>query len=91
MAKYIIEDKWSRGEGGGGITQVIADGAVFEKGGVNTSVVFGDVTDTMRAHNLRLAAKNGFACGLSLVIHPKSPLVPTVHRYRMFELYDAQG
>ena len=87
----FIEDKWSRGEGGGGITRVIADGAVFEKGGVNTSVVFGDVTDTMRTQ-LKISKEKWFACGLSLVIHPKSPLVPTVHcNYRMFELYDAQG
>ena len=41
----FIEDKWEREEGGGGKTRVIANGNVFEKGGVNTSIVFGDVTD----------------------------------------------
>ena len=50
-AKFI-EDEWERaeGKGGGGITRVIANGNVFEKGGVNTSVVYGHVTDTMRKH-----------------------------------------
>jgi coproporphyrinogen III oxidase len=86
-AKFI-EDKWERPEGGGGKTRVIANGAVFEKGGVNTSVVFGDVTDAMRTQ-LKIDGAKWFACGLSLVIHPINPFVPTVHcNYRMFELYN---
>lgn len=86
-AKFI-EDKWERPEGGGGKTRVIANGAVFEKGGVNTSVVFGEVTDAMRTQ-LKINGAKWFACGLSLVIHPVNPFVPTVHcNYRMFELYD---
>ncbi len=86
-AKFI-EDAWDRAEGGGGKTRVIANGDVFEKGGVNTSVVYGDVTDAMRAQ-LKINGAKWFACGLSLVIHPLSPLVPTVHcNYRMFELYN---
>lgn len=85
------EDKWERPEGGGGKTRVIAGGKVFEKGGVNTSVVFGPVTDLMRSQ-LKINGDNWFACGLSLVLHPGNPFVPTVHcNYRMFELYDAQG
>jgi coproporphyrinogen III oxidase len=85
------EDRWDRPEGGGGKTRVIANGKVFEKGGVNTSVVFGSVTDTMR-QQLKIGGDQWFACGLSLVIHPKNPFVPTVHaNYRMFELYDAEG
>lgn len=84
----FFEDKWEREEGGGGITRVIANGNVFEKGGVNTSVVFGDVTDAMRSQ-LKINGAKWFACGLSLVIHPYNPFVPTVHcNYRMFELYD---
>jgi len=84
----FIEDKWERTEGGGGKTRVISNGNVFEKGGVNTSVVFGDVTDTMKAQ-LKINGARWFACGLSLVIHPFNPFVPTVHcNYRMFELYD---
>ncbi|HZH94267.1 MAG TPA: oxygen-dependent coproporphyrinogen oxidase, partial [Flavisolibacter sp.] len=83
------EDVWQRPEGGGGKTRVIANGAVFEKGGVNTSVVFGDVTDVMRT-GLKIDGHKWFACGLSLVLHPLNPFVPTVHcNYRMFELYDA--
>jgi len=84
------EDEWQRaeGRGGGGRTRVIANGNVFEKGGVNTSVVFGRVTDKMRKH-LNMDGATWFACGLSLVIHPYNPFVPTVHcNYRMFELYD---
>ena len=86
-AKFV-EDKWQRQEGGGGKTRVIANGNIFEKGGVNTSVVFGDVTDAMRAA-LKIDGAKWFACGLSLVIHPINPFVPTVHcNYRMFELYN---
>jgi coproporphyrinogen III oxidase len=82
----FIEDVWQRSEGGGGKTRVIANGNVFEKGGVNTSIVFGDVTDLMRTQ-LKINGAKWFACGLSSVIHPSNPLVPTVHcNYRMFEL-----
>ena len=93
-AKFV-EDKWERAEGGGGKTRVIANGNVFEKGGVNTSIVFGKVTDAMKAQLKINPSGNGdswWACGLSLVLHPVNPFVPTVHcNYRMFELYDHQG
>ncbi len=86
-AKFV-EDEWTRAEGGGGKTRVIGNGNVFEKGGVNTSVVFGKVNDKMR-WQLNIDADKWFACGLSLVIHPQNPFVPTVHcNYRMFELYN---
>lgn len=86
-AKFF-EDKWKREEGGGGKTRVIANGNVFEKGGVNTSIVFGDVTDAMRTQ-LKIEGAKWFACGMSIVIHPVNPFVPTVHcNYRMFELYN---
>jgi coproporphyrinogen III oxidase len=89
-AKFI-EDKWERPEGGGGKTRVIANGNVIEKGGVNTSIVFGEVTDAMRSQ-LKINGSDWFACGISLVIHPGNPFVPTVHcNYRMFELYDEAG
>ncbi|HSK11756.1 MAG TPA: oxygen-dependent coproporphyrinogen oxidase [Phnomibacter sp.] len=85
------EDDWQRAEGGGGKTRVIAHGNVFEKGGVNTSVVFGPVTPIMK-QQLRIDGSNWFAAGISSVIHPFSPLVPTIHfNYRMFELYDEAG
>jgi len=92
-AKFI-EDVWQRPEGGGGKTRVISNGNVFEKGGVNTSVVYGKVTDAMNAA-LKIPPSGGkgvgwFACGLSSVIHPLNPFVPTVHcNYRLFELYDS--
>ena len=83
----FFEDRWERPEGGGGKTRVIANGNVFEKGGVNTSVVFGEVTDAMRTQ-LKIHGDHWWACGLSLVLHPVNPFVPTVHcNYRMFELY----
>jgi coproporphyrinogen III oxidase len=86
-AKFI-EDAWDRPEGGGGKTRVIANGNVIEKGGVNTSIVYGDVTAAMRTQ-LKIEGASWFACGLSLVIHPYNPFVPTVHaNYRMFELYN---
>jgi coproporphyrinogen III oxidase len=86
-------DEWERpeGKGGGGRTRVIENGGVFEKGGVNTSVVFGAVNDSMRKQ-LQLEGETWFACGLSLVIHPLNPYVPTVHaNWRFFELYDEAG
>lgn len=87
----FIEDAWERPEGGGGKTRVISNGDVFEKGGVNTSVVYGEVTDRMRSQ-LKINGHSWFACGLSLVIHPYNPFVPTVHcNYRMFELYNEAG
>ena len=88
-AKFV-QDEWQRaeGKGGGGLTRVIQHGNVFEKGGVNTSVVYGNVTDKMRKH-LGIDSSKWFAAGLSLVVHPVNPFVPTVHcNYRMFELYD---
>lgn len=89
-AKFM-EDAWQRPEGGGGKTRVIANGNVFEKGGVNTSVVFGEVTDAMKTQ-LKINGAKWFAAGLSLVIHPANPFVPTVHcNYRMFELYNETG
>jgi len=87
----FISDKWERADGGGGDTRVIENGNVFEKSGVNTSVVYGDVTDPMRTQ-LRIEGSKWFACGLSLVIHPLNPYVPTVHaNWRYFELYNDQG
>jgi coproporphyrinogen III oxidase len=83
------EDRWERSEkGGGGKSRIIENGNVFEKGGVNSSVVFGNVTDAMRAQ-LKIEGCKWFACGLSLVIHPLNPFVPTVHaNWRYFELYN---
>jgi coproporphyrinogen III oxidase len=88
----FVSDKWERTGGGGGDTRVITNGNVFEKGGVNTSVVFGKITDVMNTQlKIPPLGDQGawFACGLSLVIHPLNPYVPTVHaNWRYFELYD---
>ena len=89
-AKFI-EDKWERPEGGGGKTRVIAGGNVFEKGGVNTSIVHGPLPEAMQ-QSFKVPESNFYACGLSLVIHPVNPFVPTVHaNWRYFELYDKAG
>jgi coproporphyrinogen III oxidase len=87
----FIEDNWERPEGGGGKTRVISNGNVFEKGGVNTSVVHGALPAAMQ-QAFGVSESNFFAAGLSLVIHPLNPYVPTVHaNWRYFELYDKDG
>lgn len=80
------EDLWERPGGGWGRTRVISGGNVFEKGGVNISNVHGELPEAMRAH---FGVKGGdfSACGISLVLHPTNPFVPTVHaNYRYFEV-----
>ena len=85
------EDIWEREEGGGGRTRVIENGAIFEKGGVNISAVHGKLPKTLQ-ENLGVSDADFFACGLSLVLHPKNPFVPTVHaNWRYFEMYDRAG
>jgi len=85
------EDIWERPEGGGGRTRVIENGHVFEKGGVNISGVHGKLPDSMQNY-FGVKDADFFACGLSLVLHPKNPMVPTVHaNWRYFEMYDANG
>ena len=85
------EDHWERPEGGGGRSRVIENGAVFEKGGVNISAVHGALPQSMQNY-FGVEEADFFACGLSLVIHPKNPMVPTVHaNWRYFEMYDKQG
>ncbi|MBW3518526.1 oxygen-dependent coproporphyrinogen oxidase [Flavobacterium sp. NKUCC04_CG] len=85
------EDLWERPEGGGGRTRVIENGGVFEKGGVNISAVHGALPAAMQTY-FGVGEVDFFACGLSLVLHPKNPMVPTVHaNWRYFEMYDADG
>lgn len=85
------EDLWQRPEGGGGRTRVIENGAVFEKGGVNISAVHGPLPPAMQAY-FNVGDVDFFACGLSLVLHPVNPFVPTVHaNWRYFEMYDKEG
>lgn len=81
-------DDWEREGGGGGHTRVIEKGEVFEKGGVNVSTVHGELPDLIR-QRFEVEESWFWAGGLSLVIHPESPMVPTVHaNYRYFELYE---
>lgn len=90
QAKFV-EELWERPGGGGGRTCVIQDGFVFEKGGVNISEVHGELPKSMQDY-FGVTDASFFACGLSLVIHPKNPFVPTVHaNWRYFELYDTKG
>lgn len=76
----FIQDDWQREGGGGGRTRVIADGAVIEKGGVNFSHVFGDkLPPSATQARPELAGRCFQAMGVSLVIHPQNPYVPTSH------------
>lgn len=85
------QDIWKRPEGGDGRTRVIENGNVFEKGGVNISKVYGELPKSMQQY-FGVEDADFFACGLSLVIHPKSPMVPTVHaNWRYFEMYNKNG
>lgn len=85
------EDIWKRPEGGGGRTRVIENGNIFEKGGVNISGVHGKLPKAMQTY-FKVGDVDFFACGLSLVLHPKNPMVPTVHaNWRYFEMYNQEG
>eukprot|EP01038_Epipyxis_sp_PR26KG_P003790 gene3790-5425_t len=76
----FIEDAWTRPAGGGGRTRVIENGSVIEKGGVNFSHVFGSgLPPSASAHRPELAGRGFEALGVSLVIHPHNPHVPTSH------------
>ncbi|KIW15521.1 hypothetical protein PV08_05567 [Exophiala spinifera] len=96
--KKFQRDKWTRSHGGGGTSCVLQDGNVFEKAGVNTSVVYGELPrpaiEKMRADHKSFVDSdveklNFFAAGISLVLHPHNPMAPTVHlNYRYFETSD---
>jgi coproporphyrinogen III oxidase len=74
------EDQWTRKEGGGGRSRVMEEGAVFEKAGINFSHVHGhELPASATAHRPELAGRNFEALGVSLVIHPRNPYVPTSH------------
>ncbi|MCF6437457.1 MULTISPECIES: oxygen-dependent coproporphyrinogen oxidase [Pseudoalteromonas] len=90
-AKFV-EDAWQREEGGGGRTRVIRDGAVIEQGGVNYSHVFGEsMPASATAHRPELAGRSFHACGVSLVIHPKNPHIPTSHANVRFFIAEKEG
>ena len=88
----FIEDSWLREGGGGGRTRVLANGAVIEKGGVNFSHVFGDkLPASATAHRPELAGRTFQAMGVSLVIHPHNPYVPTSHANVRFFIAEKEG
>ena len=88
----FMEDAWDRAGGGGGRTRVISNGAVFEQGGVNFSHVFGDkLPPSATVQRPELAGRNFQAMGVSLVIHPHNPLVPTSHANVRFFIAEKEG
>ncbi|ODQ83197.1 hypothetical protein BABINDRAFT_159637 [Babjeviella inositovora NRRL Y-12698] len=101
--KTFGADSWQRGnDGGGGTSCILQNGDVFEKAGVNISVVYGALPPQAIARmkvdhkNLKASTEDGsvkfFACGLSLVIHPHNPHAPTTHaNYRYFETWNEDG
>jgi len=84
--KRFRRDQWQRPEGGGGDSRVLEDGAVFEKGGINFSLVHGkSLPPSASAHRPELAGRSFKAMGVSMVLHPHNPYVPTTHgNWRFF-------
>jgi len=90
--KGFREDAWQRPEGGGGRTRVLEDGAVFEKAGVNFSEVSGGkLPPSATAQRPELAGRSFQALGVSLVIHPRNPYVPTSHANVRFFMAERDG
>jgi len=88
----FVEDRWQRPGGGGGRSRVLSDGRVFEKGGVGFSHVFGDqLPPSATAHRPELAGATWQALGVSLVIHPRNPYVPTSHANVRFFIAEKPG
>ncbi|WP_114752443.1 oxygen-dependent coproporphyrinogen oxidase [Pleomorphovibrio marinus] len=84
----FIKDHWQRKEGGGGLTKVMKNGNIIEKGGVAFSAVHGPAPEKM-LKKLKLQGSDFFATGVSIVIHPHSPMVPIIHmNIRYFEMSD---
>jgi len=91
-AARFVEDSWERAEGGGGRSRVLTKGAVFEQAGVNFSHVFGDkMPASATAHRPELAGRRFEAMGVSLVIHPNNPFVPTSHANVRFFIAEKEG
>lgn len=84
----FVQDVWKRPGGGGGLTCILQDGSVIEKGGVNISSVTGTMPADV-ASRLKTKEQEFAVCGISLVIHPTSPRIPTTHmNVRYFEMAD---
>ncbi|MDP4537183.1 oxygen-dependent coproporphyrinogen oxidase [Alkalimonas collagenimarina] len=88
----FVEDAWQRAEGGGGRSRVLTGGAVFEQAGVNYSHVYGaQMPASATAHRPELAGRSFHACGVSLVIHPHNPFLPTTHANVRFFIAEKEG
>ena len=88
----FAEENWVREEGGGGRSRVIVDGSVFEKGGVNFSHVYGtQLPPSATAARPELAGRSFEAMGVSLVMHPENPYVPTSHANVRFFIAEKEG
>ena len=86
------EDNWEREEGGGGRTRVLTNGKVFEQAGINFSKVHGSsLPPSATAHRPELAGRSFQAMGVSLVIHPHNPYVPTSHANIRFFIAEKEG
>lgn len=89
---HFVEDAWQRPEGGGGKSRVLTGGKVFEQAGVNYSHVFGaNMPASATAHRPELAGRSFNACGVSLVIHPNNPYLPTTHANVRFFIAEKHG
>lgn len=89
---HFFEDSWERPGGGGGISRVMTNGHVFAKAGVNFSHVSGEqLPASASAHRPELAGRNFSALGVSLVIHPENPYVPTSHANVRFFIAEKEG
>jgi coproporphyrinogen III oxidase len=90
--EHFREDSWERPEGGGGRTRVLTEGTVFEQAGVNFSHVSGaKLPPSATAHRPELAGRSFQAMGVSLVIHPRNPYVPTSHMNVRFFVAEKEG
>ena len=88
----FTEEEWEREAGGGGRTRVLTDGAVFEQAGINFSHVYGDnLPPSATASRPQLAGRSFQAVGVSLVVHPKNPYVPTSHANVRFFIAEKEG
>ncbi len=86
------EDRWTKASGGGGRSRVLSGGQVFEKGGVNFSHVLGEnMPASATAHRPELAGRSYQAAGVSLVMHPDNPYVPTAHANVRFFIAEKAG
>lgn len=86
------QDEWIREQGGGGRSRVLKDGGVFEQGGVGFSHVYGkELPKSATAHRPELEGRDFNACGVSLVVHPRNPMVPTVHMNVRFFIAEKEG